>query len=121
LIVSLLDDDLMEEFILLGNDLGMTALVEVHNQEERDRALNSSARVIGINNRDLSTFVTDIRSTSRLRAGIPADRVVVSESGIRSPEDLRSLEQIGVDAVLVGEVLMRAGRPGEKLRELLDY
>lgn len=120
LIVSLLDDERMEELIHRGRELGMAGLVEVHDQEELGRALKGSARVIGINNRDLATFVTDIQNTFRLRAGIPADKVVVSESGIRTPEDLRGLERIGIDAVLVGEVLMRADRPGEKLRELLD-
>jgi indole-3-glycerol phosphate synthase len=99
----------------------MEALVEVHNEEELDRALHTPARIIGINNRDLKTFVTDIQTTFRLVERIPEGRVVVSESGIQSPEDLKQMERFGIEAVLVGEVLMRSPHPGEKLRELLGY
>ena len=121
LIVSLLNDHELEELINMGQDLNMTALVETHSQSELDRALNSSAKVIGINNRNLKTFVTDLETTFKLMKGIPKGRVVVSESGIQSPEDLKRLESVGVDAVLVGEAFMRSPRPGEKLRELLHY
>ncbi len=121
LIVSLLTDELLEALILQGEELGMTALVEVHGEEELERALCSPARMIGINNRDLKTFTTDIQQTFRLIGKIPDEKVVVSESGIQSPEDLKKLENAGVDAVLVGEVLMRSRQPGKKLRELLDY
>jgi indole-3-glycerol phosphate synthase len=121
LIVSLLTDPTLEELIFLGQELGMEALVEVHNEEELDRALHTPARIIGINNRDLKTFVTDIQTTFRLVERIPEGRVVVSESGIQSPEDLKQMERFGIEAVLVGEVLMRSPHPGEKLRELLGY
>ncbi len=120
LIVSLLDDVGLESLIRLGRDLGMTALVEVHTAEEIARALASSAEVIGINNRNLKTFVTDLQTTLSLAGRISSDRVVVSESGIGGPGDMARLADT-VDAVLVGETLMRAPDPGEKLRELLHY
>lgn len=121
LIVFLLTDGLMQDLILLGRKLGMTALVEVHTGEELDRALAMPAGVIGINNRDLKTFVTDVQNTMNLAGKIPEGMIVVSESGIESPRDLEKLELAGVDAVLVGEVLVRSVHPGEKLRELLGY
>jgi indole-3-glycerol phosphate synthase len=121
LIVSLLSTDLLEELILLGRDLGMAALVEVHTENELERALSSPARIIGVNNRDLKTFVTDLNTTFKMKAMMEADRIVVSESGIRGPEDLARLEAAGVDAVLVGETLMRSPHPGRKLQELLRY
>jgi indole-3-glycerol phosphate synthase len=121
LIVSLLSVELLEALILQGEALGMTALVEVHSEEELEQALHSPARIIGINNRDLKTFATDIEQTFRLIEKIPEEKIVVSESGIHSSGDLKRLENAGVDAVLVGEALMRSPQPGEKLRELLDY
>ncbi|NOY53674.1 MAG: indole-3-glycerol phosphate synthase TrpC [Deltaproteobacteria bacterium] len=119
LIVALLDKQKLEELILLGREIGMQALVEVHSGEELDRALDTSAGIIGINNRDLATFATDLETTFRLRERIGADRIVVSESGIREAADLVRLQKAGVDAVLVGETLMRAPRPGEQLQALL--
>lgn len=119
LIVALLGDRMLEELILLGGKLGMHALVEVHSGEELQRALASPAGMIGINNRDLMTFSTDLETTFRLRGSIGTDRIVVSESGIREAADLVRLREAGVDAVLVGETLMRSSRPGEKLRTLL--
>jgi len=121
LIAFLLADGLMQELILLGRDLGMTALVEVGSEEELDRAFSMPAEVIGINNRDLKTFVTDVGNTLNLVGKIPEGMTVVSESGIESPRDLEKLEGAGVDAVLIGEALMRSVHPGEKLRELLGY
>ncbi len=121
LIVSLLSVELLEALILQGEELGMTALVEVHSEEELERALHSPARIIGINNRDLKTFTTDIEQTFRLVEKIPEGKIVVSESGIQSSGDLEKLENAGVDAVLVGEALMRSRQPGKKLRELLAY
>lgn len=121
LIVSLLSAQALEELIQLGSELGMTALVEVHTPEELEAALASPAEVIGINNRNLKTFETDLGTTFELTAAIPEGVVVVSESGISGPRDLARLDKAGVDAVLVGESLMRAPEPGEKLRALLDY
>ncbi len=120
LIVSLLDDAQLESLIQLGRDLGMAALVEVHTVEEVTRAAASTAEVIGINNRNLKTFVTDLGTTLALAKTVSSNRVVVSESGIREPSDMSRLAD-AVDAVLVGEALMRAPDPGEKLQELLRY
>lgn len=99
--------------------LGMRALVEVHDEGELEVALGAGARIIGINNRDLATFRVDPEVTLRLAPRVPADRVVVSESGLRGPEHLRRLAAAGVRAFLIGEALMRAPSPAEALRSLL--
>jgi indole-3-glycerol phosphate synthase len=107
--------DLHEAAIALGLDV----LVEVHDRGEIDRALAAGARMIGVNNRDLRDFSVDLARTSSLRSSIPAGIAVVSESGIARAEQLHSLEREGVDAVLVGELLMRAPEPARALRELI--
>ena len=93
--------------------------MEVHNEAELEIALSSGARIIGVNNRDLNTFAVDISTTERLRPLIPADRIVVSESGIKNHSDVAKLEKWGVDAALVGESLMSAANIAAKMRELL--
>ena len=98
--------------------LSMQAVVEVHSEEELDRALRADAGIIGINNRDLSTMTSDRQTTARLRPLIPAGRVVISESGIGSRADVDELRRLGVDAVLVGESLLRAADLDAKVREL---
>jgi indole-3-glycerol phosphate synthase len=98
--------------------LGLDVLVEVHDRSEVDRALGIGAQMIGINNRDLRDFTVDVARTTLLRSAIPAGIAVVSESGIANAEQLRDLEAEGVDAVLVGESLMRAADPARALREL---
>jgi indole-3-glycerol phosphate synthase len=98
----------------------MEAIVEVHNLEELGRVLHTEAEIIGINNRDLKTFKTDIMTTTRLAKEIPEDRIVVSESGIRSREDILRLRETGVNAFLIGESLMRERDIGRKLAELLS-
>jgi indole-3-glycerol phosphate synthase len=97
----------------------MECLVEVHNEAELEIALKNSARIIGINNRDLSTFTVDINTTRRLRPLIPADRTVVSESGIKDRADIARLRKWRVDAVLIGEALMSAPDIAAKMKELL--
>jgi indole-3-glycerol phosphate synthase len=97
----------------------MSCLVEVHNETEIEIALKSGARIIGINNRDLSTFNVDIGTTSRLRPLIPPDLIAVSESGIKSRGDMEMLRQWGVDAVLIGEALMSALDIAGKIQELI--
>ena len=119
LIVAALGIDLLEELLALAEDLGMAALVEVHTVEELARVLPLRPRLIGINNRDLQTFHTDIETTLRLLPLIPDDVVVVSESGIKTATDIARLWDKGVDAFLIGESLMRAPDPGAQLRELL--
>jgi indole-3-glycerol phosphate synthase len=109
LIVRLLDDVRLAGFLDLCRELRFSSLVEVHDAAELERAVLSGAPIVGINNRDLKTFRTDLAVSSGLVPGVPADRVVVAESGIRVREDVERLGSVGVDAILVGETLMRAG------------
>lgn len=100
-------------------DLGMEPLVEFHDADNLDRVVQAGAKIIGINNRNLRSFVTDLAHTVDLLADIPNDRIVVSESGIATRADVIRLQQAGVHAILVGETLMRAPEIGPKLRELM--
>ncbi len=121
LIVRILEDGPLRELRELAEELGMTALVETHDAAELERAEASGASVIGINNRDLSTFHTDLAVTEALLDRLPADRVVISESGIRTGEDVSRLGRAGVDGVLVGESILRAPEPASKLGELVGH
>jgi indole-3-glycerol phosphate synthase len=108
LIVAALEDSRLAELHGLASELGLAVLVEVHDQLELERALAVGPRVVGINNRDLTTLEVDLRRTYELRAAVPAAITVVSESGFAEPAQLRQLAQARVDAVLMGEALMRA-------------
>jgi indole-3-glycerol phosphate synthase len=108
LIVRILDDEELRGYRELAESLGLAALVEVHDEAELERAAASGARIIGVNNRDLSTFHTDLAVTERLALLAPAECVLVGESGVRGVDDVARLARAGVDAVLVGEALMRA-------------
>jgi indole-3-glycerol phosphate synthase len=119
LIVAALEAVTLARLHDAAQGLGLEVLVEVHDHDELERALGVGARLIGVNNRDLRDFSVDIGRTTLLRGAIPDGIAVVSESGIAEAGQLRSLEQEGVDAVLVGESLMRAGDPQRALRELL--
>ncbi|MFC1983461.1 indole-3-glycerol phosphate synthase TrpC [Chloroflexota bacterium] len=119
LIVAILSSEQLEELLGLSHELGMSCLVEVHNEAELEIALKSGARVIGINNRDLTTFTVDLVTTEHLRPLIPQDRIVVSESGIKNRSDIEKLQEWGVDAVLIGESLMSAPNIASKMKELL--
>jgi indole-3-glycerol phosphate synthase len=119
LIVAALSDSELSALHEQARALGMDVLVEVHDREELDRALALGADSIGVNNRDLRDFSVDLQRTMHLRGAIPDGVLVVSESGIGSSEQLRELEREGVDAVLVGESLMRAAEPEQALRALL--
>jgi indole-3-glycerol phosphate synthase len=121
LIVAALDRHTLSTLHAAAAALGLDALVEVHDRAELEIALDVGTRLIGINNRDLRDFSVDVRRTSLLLAEIPAGVAVVSESGIASAEQLRSLQEEGVKAVLVGEALMRADDPAEALRELQKF
>lgn len=112
LIVRILDDATLTTLLRLGAGLGMGVLVEVHHEEELDRALDAGARVVGINNRDLATFQTDLGVTEALLQRLPEDVLVVSESGMRGRDDVVRVGASGADAVLVGEGLLRAPDPG---------
>jgi indole-3-glycerol phosphate synthase len=121
LIVRILDDARLRELREEAEELGMDVLVEVHDAEELERAHGSGAKIIGINNRDLSTFATDLAVSERLVASLPTDVVTVSESGIRSGDEVERLGRAGIHAVLVGETLLRADDPGEAVRELAGH
>jgi indole-3-glycerol phosphate synthase len=118
LICSLLGEDTLRSYIGLCDELGLSALVEAHDAEEAGMALRAGARMIGVNNRNLKDFSVDTELSCRLRALIPSDVVFVSESGVQTAGDIRRLREIGADAVLVGETLMRAPDKAAKLLEL---
>ena len=109
----------LRELLFLSHQLGLKCLVEVHNEAELTVALRTEARIIGINNRNLDTLAVDLNTTKRLRAFIPPERIVVSESGIRGQADVELLRHLRVDAILVGEALMAAPDIAAKMKELL--
>jgi len=119
LIAAILSQEQLKELVSLSHSLGLRCLVEVHNEGEAERAVLSEAEIIGINNRDLNTFTVDITTTHRLRPLIPQERIVVSESGIKSKGDIEKLRKWGVDAVLVGEALVTAGDVLAKMKDLI--
>jgi indole-3-glycerol phosphate synthase len=119
LIVAILELEKLHELLGISHELNMSCLVEVHNEAEVEIALNSQAKIIGINNRDLNTFGVDLATTERLRPLIPADRIIVSESGIKERADIEKLSRLGIDAVLIGESLMSAPDIAARMRELL--
>ena len=118
LICSILDEDTVRRYIKICDELGMSALVETHNEDEVRSALNAGARVIGVNNRNLKDFSVDTDNSKRLRQMIPSSVLFVSESGVKSADDVALLKDIGADAVLIGETLMRASDKKRKLDEL---
>jgi indole-3-glycerol phosphate synthase len=119
LIAGLLEAGELGEYILLAEKLGLAPLVEVHTREELDKALAAGAEIIGINNRDLTKFSIDIKTTLELAPVIPRDKIVVTESGIATRGDIEQLMEAGIHCFLVGEALMQAEDIGGKLRELL--
>ena len=120
LIAEILDDALISRLLQLARQLGMAALVEFHDAANLSRVLGLGADLVGINNRDLRHFSTDIEHTLRLRDRIPSEVVLVSESGIRTRHDVERLQAAGISAILVGESLMRAPDIGVAVRQLLD-
>lgn len=118
LIADILSPAQLADLIAAGQSLGMTPLVETHDAAEIAAALDAGAAVIGINNRNLHTFVTDLATTETLAPLIPSDRIIVSESGISAPDDLARLASCGVSAVLVGEALVTAADTAAKVRSL---
>lgn len=118
LICSVLTENQMKDYIRICDELGLSALVEVHDEQEVQTALNTGARIIGVNNRNLKDFSVDTDNSRRLRKLIPPNVLFVSESGVRTAEDVEILRKIGADAVLIGETLMRASDKRAKLAEL---
>lgn len=118
LICAILDDEQLAEYLALADSLGLDALVEAHDAEEVARALKAGAQIVGVNNRDLKTFEVDVRNSIRLREQAPRDVLFVSESGIKTSEDIRKLYENEVDAVLIGETLMRSEDKKQALETL---
>lgn len=118
LIVAALPDDDLRRLFARAGELGLDALVEVHDERELERAVAAGARLVGVNNRDLRTFVTRLEVTERLARRVPRDVLLVTESGIRGPDDIRRLASAGARAALVGESLVRSPDPAVSLREL---
>lgn len=118
LICAILEDGQLREYRELAEELGLDALVEAHDERELERALASGARIVGVNNRDLKTFEVDVDTSVRLRRLVPPEILFVSESGIRTPEDIRRLRENGTDGVLIGETLMRSPDKKAALEEL---
>ena len=118
LICSILDADAIKRYIKICDDLGLSALVEAHDEEEIKTAIAAGARIIGVNNRNLKSFSVDISNSHRLRSLVPDDIIFVAESGIKTHEDIEALKEARVDAVLIGETLMRAEDKKAKLEKL---
>lgn len=118
LICSILSEEKLRDYLKICDELGLSALVEAHDEEEVKMALRAGARIIGVNNRNLKDFSVNTKNSETLRKIIPEDVIFVSESGVSARSDIESLEKIGADAVLIGETLMRAADKKEKLNEL---
>ncbi|MBF0387652.1 MAG: indole-3-glycerol phosphate synthase TrpC [Candidatus Omnitrophica bacterium] len=121
LIVAILDDDRLKAFIARAHELDLDCLVEVHDEPELARALAAGAEIIGVNNRDLRTFAVSLTVSERLIPMIPKDRVIVAESGISTPEQVRRLKDLGANAVLIGETFMRERDIARKVKEVMGW
>ncbi len=119
LISSILEKTLLDELLTVAGELSLSALVEIHTKEELEKVLNTNAEIIGINNRNLKTFETDIQTTIDLMSNIPDSKIIVTESGIKTKADILKLSRAGVDAFLIGETFMREENPGDKLKEFI--
>ena len=120
LICSILTEEELSEYHALAEELGLSVLVETHDGSEVETALRIGARILGVNNRNLKDFSVDTENSLRLRERVPSDILFVSESGIRTPEDIRDLKSGGVDAVLIGEALMKAENKKKMLTEMRE-
>lgn len=118
LICAILTDEQLKEYYEIATDLGLSVLVETHDEEEIKRALNINAKIIGVNNRNLKDFTVDINNSIRLRKLVPSEIIFVSESGMKCADDIRALKENGTDAVLIGETLMRADDKEQMLKDL---
>lgn len=121
LICSILDDDQLKEFLHLADTLGLSALVEAHDEEEVFRAIAAGAKIIGVNNRDLKTFTVDISNSIQLRKLVPQDILFISESGIKDAQDIEVLRKNQIDGVLIGETFMKSHNKKEVLDELRGF
>lgn len=115
LICSLLDTDTIRQYISICDILGLSALVEAHDENEIKSAIDAGARIIGVNNRNLKNFTVDITNSTKLRSLVPQDIIFVAESGIKTPQDISALKEANVDAVLIGETFMKSNNKKEML------
>lgn len=120
LIGAILEKNQAEEYLHLSREIGLSVLFEVHDEDDIEKALLINAEIIGINNRNLKTLNIDLSTTLRLKKNIPADKIIVSESGINNRDDVLRLQDAGIDAMLIGTSLMEARDIGEKIDELLQ-
>ena len=111
----------LKKFINTGRQYSIDFLIEVHSEEDVKKAIDSGSEIIGINNRDLHTFKVDIKTTPRLLKIIPDGKIVVSESGIKTKDDISYLKSLGINAVLIGEIFMRSDDIGMKVHELMGH
>ena len=118
LIASILTDNQLKEYIELSNSLGLSALVEAHNKEEIDKSLSAGAKIIGVNNRDLKDFTVNINNSIELRKYVPEDILFISESGIKTSDDIKNLRNNNVNGVLIGETLMKSSNRKNTLKKL---
>ncbi|HVH62100.1 MAG TPA: indole-3-glycerol phosphate synthase TrpC [Candidatus Dormibacteraeota bacterium] len=121
LIVAALEREQLKQLIAVTKSRGLAALVEVHDEREAAAAIGAGAVAIGVNHRDLRTFTVDLSLTERLRRRVPAEIVLVAESGIHTPDDARRMKDAGADAILVGEALMRSPDPARRIKELTSW
>lgn len=120
LICAIIDEKSLREYLKIASSLGLSAIVEAHDEDEVKTALKAGARIIGVNNRNLKDFSVDINTSVKLRKLVPDDVVFVAESGIKTPDDIERLREVGANAVLIGESLMRASDVGTAIRYLRE-
>ncbi|PIU82847.1 MAG: indole-3-glycerol phosphate synthase [Elusimicrobia bacterium CG06_land_8_20_14_3_00_38_11] len=118
LIAAILDIEKIKKFLKIASELNLSAIVEIHNEEELKIALNTDAKIVGINNRNLSDLTVDINTTLNLREKIPGDKIIISESGIKTSQDIEKLKNIGINAVLIGEHFMKSQDIKKSVAEL---
>ena len=120
MIVRILSRAQLKEFLHISHENGLAALVEVHDREDLEKALDAKAEIIGINNRDLDTFEINLQTTQKLAAQIPEGHIIVGESGIHNPKDIEGLKGLKVNAVLIGSSLMSSADIESKTREMVE-
>ncbi|MEW6095490.1 MAG: indole-3-glycerol phosphate synthase TrpC [bacterium] len=120
LIADCLSEEKINTFLDISKSLGLDCVVEVHNPNDLEKVLQTNAEIIGINNRNLYTFVVDLKTTFMLKLLIPKDKIVISESGIKTNEEVQLLQEKGIDAILVGTILMKSENIQDKIKELLN-
>ena len=120
LIVAALEQKELKQFLQTAHELGLDVLVETHDEEEVERALEAGAKIIGVNNRNLKTFEVSLEVSKRLSKLIPQECVFVAESGVKTLEDMRFIKDVGANAVLIGEGVVKSGNPAKRLKELLE-